>query len=88
MLLNCRGLPGLVNRRAVHLEPMAARHRGEVHLIHALSPKFKDICAMRGLQTQHNALHREIGGMRHQLRIPNWRATVDENGRYAFAIAL
>src|ERR1700674_834251 len=31
---------------------------------------------------------RKIGGIRRQLRIPKWRATVDEDGHYACAIAL
>jgi len=32
MLSSRRGLPGLVNRRAAHLEPVAARYYGDVHL--------------------------------------------------------
>jgi hypothetical protein len=33
-------------------------------------------------------MHREIGGFWRQWRIPKWRATVDENGHYSFAVAL
>ena len=31
---------------------------------------------------------RKIGGIRRRYRIPEWRATVDEDGHYSFAIAL
>jgi hypothetical protein len=34
------------------------------------------------------ALKREIGGIRRRSRIPKWRATVDEDGHYSFAVPL
>jgi len=37
---------------------------------------------------QLDGLRRENGGFRRQRRIPKWRGTVDEDGRYCFAVAL
>jgi hypothetical protein len=37
---------------------------------------------------QLDGLHRERGAFRPQWRIPKWRATVDEDGQYLFAIPL
>jgi hypothetical protein len=31
---------------------------------------------------------RKIDGIRRQWRIPKWRAAVDEDGQYSFAVAL
>jgi hypothetical protein len=33
-------------------------------------------------------VHREIGGIWRRSRIPKWRAPVDEDGHYSFAVAL
>jgi hypothetical protein len=33
-------------------------------------------------------IKRENGGLRRRWRIPRWRATVDEDGHYSFAVAL
>jgi hypothetical protein len=62
MLLSCRSLPGLVNRRAVHLEPVAARYYGVVH--HACHPKFTDI-GMPGLQTWRVVKSAKFGAAAH-----------------------
>ena len=35
-----------------------------------------------------DGLHRENGVFRRRWRIPKWRATVDKDGHYAFAVAL
>jgi hypothetical protein len=41
-----------------------------------------------GQRMQRDGLHRENGEFRRQQSIAKWRATVDEDGHYSFAVAL
>ena len=45
-------------------------------------------CVARTAWGQLDGLHRVIGCVWRRWRIPKWRATVDEDGHYSFAVPL
>jgi hypothetical protein len=46
------------------------------------------VAAEQDLVFSQAAAKRRIGGVWRRSRIPKWRATVDEDGQYSFAVAL